>query len=175
VLDDRVRAFARTGAAIVIGTNDLAAAASLATRIVFLNRGRVVANGSPAELMRAVAGDTHIDITLDALPAAPPAFPERVRATVVAHGYAVATAGGSGDLPAICDALVRAGARIRDLRVREPGLSEAFLHFAGDSLNSGPAAGRDGNHAREITDSGAGQAPDSNVERRRRRPPWRRA
>ncbi len=54
----------QAGAAVVLATND-AAAAALATRIVFLHRGRKVADSPAQALLRSVAGETRIDVELD--------------------------------------------------------------------------------------------------------------
>jgi len=177
VLVDRLRACARRSGAVVFATNDLAVA-TVATRILFLHRGCIVADGSPAALMRAVAGRTRIDIVVDALAVTAPVFPEHVQALAVEGGYAIDTEGGSADLPAICEAVVRSGARIRDVRVREPGLADAFLHFTGDALRTaggsadGPAV--DPGPQRRGAMTGGPGAANREPGAGRRVPPWRR-
>jgi ABC-type multidrug transport system ATPase subunit len=174
VLIERMRGRAATAGSVVFGTNDLAVA-TVATRIAFLHRGRIVVDAPPSELMRAVAGHTRIEVLLDALPARAPVFPGHVSAVAIDIGYVIETQAGSADLPPICDAVVRSGARIRDIRVREPGLADAFLRFTGAALGPEPAprgtavedAGPTADHARHAHEvSGAAGG-------RRRGPRWR--
>ncbi|MDE2233979.1 MAG: ABC transporter ATP-binding protein [Gammaproteobacteria bacterium] len=52
---NRLREFKRAGRSIVLTTHYLEEADALADRIVVINRGRVVAEGTPAEIKRSVA------------------------------------------------------------------------------------------------------------------------
>lgn len=55
----RVRQLASSGSAVLLTTHDLSEAAELATRVVMIHAGRVVANGSPAEVA-ALAGQRRL-------------------------------------------------------------------------------------------------------------------
>jgi ABC-2 type transport system ATP-binding protein len=53
---DVIRSFAARGRSILLTTHDLREAEGLATRVIVLDRGRVVASGSPAVLARQLGG-----------------------------------------------------------------------------------------------------------------------
>jgi ABC-2 type transport system ATP-binding protein len=131
-----LQAHAAKGGATVFATNDLAAA-TLATRIVFLHHGRMVADAPPAELMRGVAGKTRIEVALEGPPVTLPDFADDIRvAGVDGAGCTFETTRASA-LPEICAALLQAGAHIRSVRVREPDLGDAFRQLTGEDLRTG--------------------------------------
>jgi ABC-2 type transport system ATP-binding protein len=128
-LQDRARA----GSTVVMGTNDVHTA-MLASRVLFLHRGKKVADAAPGELLRSVAGVARIDVSLASPPERAPVFPSGVTALHAAEGYSVEAADAAA-LPDVCAALLRAGARIREVRVREPDLADVFRTLTGEALN----------------------------------------
>jgi ABC-2 type transport system ATP-binding protein len=52
-----IRDLASAGTTILVSTHDLAEAEQLADRVLIIDRGRIVADGTPAELMGAVEGE----------------------------------------------------------------------------------------------------------------------
>jgi ABC-2 type transport system ATP-binding protein len=156
-----LRAHAGRGGAAVIATNDMAATA-FGTRVVFLNHGRRIADASPAELIASVGGRTSIDVVLEAAPVGAFELPDGTTAVATADGLAVETDAGAAALPAICDALVRAGARIRALHVREPGIIDAFRVLTGEDLAT-------------ATDPAQPTHTLASSDASRRGPPWRRS
>ncbi len=137
-LRELLAARARAGTAIVVATNDLHGLIPVATRIVFLHEGRKVADDAPDALLARVRGATRIDVTLDTVPDGI-VFPIGTTAVLRPDGCEIRTPDGTATLPAICAALVEAGARIRALRVREPDLTDVFRDLTGADL--APAAG----------------------------------
>ena len=91
---------------IVLTTHDLAEAEKLADRILILAGGRIIAEGSPDQLARRVAGDAEVRWTRDG---------ERY-----VHATADATA-------FLRDLLREHGDRIRELEVRRASLEDAYL------------------------------------------------
>lgn len=163
-LREQLAARAAAGRTTIFATNDLDAAA-FAGRIVFLHRGRAIADAPPVELLRLVQGSTRIDVGLGGPPAHPPAFTDDIAVTTTADGLTLRTDRGAAALAGICDALAAAGARILTLRVREPGLGDVFsLLTGGEALPEAPEA-PDAGDARETRRAGG---------RARPRPPWRR-
>jgi ABC-2 type transport system ATP-binding protein len=118
-----VRRRAATGRTVLFATHYLAEADEYADRIVVLAEGRVVADGSGAEIKRVVGGrrvsfrlaDGPVD-GLDRLPG--------VRTVEVRADRALLT---SEDADATVAALIQARGPVRDLEVTGAGLTEAFL------------------------------------------------
>ena len=127
---------AREHAAVVIATHEVDAVPGLASRVVFLHRGGVVAQGSPQELLDRLGGVTHIEIVLEG--EAPPelAIGEDVAVSVAGTVISLECPGGSSVLPNVCHTLLEAGARIRKIDVSEPGLAEAFRRLTGERLEA---------------------------------------
>jgi ABC-2 type transport system ATP-binding protein len=110
------------GGTVVVATHDLHEAEAAADRVVVVDAGRVVADGSPRALA-ARAGTTRIAYVGDR---APPGFPDarRERGRVVLD---VADAG------VAVTRLVREGVELRELEVRALSLEEAIARLRGAS------------------------------------------
>ena len=130
------------GAAALLATNDVAGAPGLARRIVFLEGGRVVADGEPEALLATLGGRTRIQVTLD--PAGARASqvlswlvpPEGVSARGEDLTLLAESERGSEPLPELIEGLQRAGARVLALRVREPDLGDVFRKLTGRKLDA---------------------------------------
>jgi ABC-2 type transport system ATP-binding protein len=91
---------------VLLTTHDLHEAEALADRIVILDRGRVVADGTAAELARRIAGQDEVRWTLDG------------------REFARSTA----DSTALAFELFRThGAALADLRIRKVSLEDTYL------------------------------------------------
>jgi ABC-2 type transport system ATP-binding protein len=133
---------AARGAAVVFATNDLAAAA-FAGRVVLLGRGRRIADDSPARLLAAFDGRTQVDIALDAPPAALPEVGghggndrPRFAFARTEEGVTTTIERGAAQLPDVLRALLDAGIRPREIRVREPGLADVSRALTGEDLEA---------------------------------------
>ncbi len=122
------------GDLIVLATNDLEFATRVATRVVFLNRGTVVADAAPDELLASVAGVTRFEIALRRSLEAPVDPPQGVRLMSMGERLVLETDSGTAVLPAVCEMLLKAGAEVTSIDVREPGLAEVFNRLTGDTL-----------------------------------------
>ncbi len=131
-LFEHLRAAARRTGAAVLATNDVRAASTVASRIVFLRDGGKIADAPPAELLAAVRGQTRIEIDLES---APPAveFPIDVLVAAHARGWVLESPRGTSALAGICAALADADARVLAIRVNEPDLTDAFRVITGDA------------------------------------------
>ncbi len=136
LLADVLKERARAGAAVVLATNDLAEAERLCDRVVFLHAGRAVLEGPPAVLIARLGGKTRFEFTLVAA-MAPDIRVSGVEIALATAGKLVAHAtNGSSPLPALCEAIQRAGAAIVAVAVRRPGLDDVFLKATGQELAS---------------------------------------
>jgi ABC-2 type transport system ATP-binding protein len=134
---DAIRDLGRQGTEILLSTQYLDEADQLAARIVIIDAGRVVADGSPGELKSRAGSDrieVHVRDRVDLEPAvavltglgsvAPEVDPGTRRAILpCTDGPAV--------LAAVTAGLVEAGVAIDDVTLRRPTLDEVFLALTG--------------------------------------------
>jgi ABC-2 type transport system ATP-binding protein len=133
---DLLRALVRDGATLVLTTQYLEEADRLADDIVVLDRGRVAAAGSPAQLKAQVGGE-RIEITV--------ASAEHLTPAAAALGqFADGPSGSDADslqvtvpvrpgtrLMEVALALDRAGVQVTDVHRREATLDDVFLTLTG--------------------------------------------
>ena len=129
-----VRELVAAGTSILLTTQYLDEADELADRIAVLNGGRIVADGSPAELKRLVPGgrvrlEFDDEATLDAASAA---FDEAPRDDA-ALAIDVPSDGGFGSLRSIMERLDRGGIEARSLSIHTPDLDDVFFALTGRS------------------------------------------
>jgi len=136
-----IRAHAKGGAALLYSTHHMEEAEQLCDRVVLIDRGRAVATGTPASVIRAAVPGVLIDVvTRDALPDGWLHGIARARATAAPHtdaparGIAVRVALDDTDAaPRVLEQAARGGGLI-DFRVHRPSLHDAFLALTGHAL-----------------------------------------
>jgi ABC-2 type transport system ATP-binding protein len=142
---DEVRRLADEGVTVFLTTQYLEEADVLADRVGIIDRGKIVAEGTPAEL-KAGIGRPSVEVVpedpgdRERLAAALSRFGEEAAAS--ANSVAVRLPKGVGDLAEIIRALDTEGLRIADLRLHSPTLDDVFLAKTGRSLE-GAAEGED--------------------------------
>ena len=129
---DLVRGLVADGVTIMLTTQYLDEADQLADRIAVLDSGRIVAEGTPAELKRRVPGGTIVLYLNDraGLEATARAFPEGARDD---DALTLSLSAG-GDIPSIrsvLDRLERSAVTASHLEVTSPGLDDVFLALTG--------------------------------------------
>ena len=117
---EHVRRFAASGGTVLLTTHHLEEADALASRIVVLVDGKVVAEGSPAEI-KARAGVKRVRVPAQDLPPLPGV--ERVEREGTVETLYVR------DAAAVVRALVLAGASVDGLEVLPVSLEEAFMEL----------------------------------------------
>ncbi len=141
---DEVRRLASDGVTVFLTTQYLEEADVLADRVGIIDRGRIVAEGTPAELKAAIGRPS-----VEAVPADPGDL-DRLASVLQRFGEEAAAAPGAvaarlpegvGDLAEIVRALDAEGVAIADLRLHSPTLDDVFLAKTGRSLEG---AGEDG-------------------------------
>jgi ABC-2 type transport system ATP-binding protein len=121
---------------IFLTTQYLEEADALAGRVGIIDHGRIVAEGTPAELKRSIGADLIVLRVDDA---------ETARRAIAAvpgvdsvefHGDEVTTttADGPSTVSPIVVALAEAGVAVRTLTLREPTLDDVFLTLTGNRL-----------------------------------------
>ena len=129
-----VRELAREGVTVFLTTQYLEEADHLAHTVAVLDAGRLVAQGTPAELKRLVPGG-HIRLQFadaEQLDAAARAFP-RSTSDPVSLSLQVPSDGGLHALRSLLDALDRSSLTPDELSVHLPDLDDVFLSLTGQA------------------------------------------
>ncbi len=142
---DMVRDLARAGTTVLLTTQYLEEADTLADQIVIISAGRVAETGTPAAL-KARLGTVVFWLSFESLAAAQAAETVLARAGYQpereAAGVRVRSATGSGALPAVLRALDGPVPDPVSVTVREPTLDDVFLSLTGHDGNAGMTDGR---------------------------------
>lgn len=124
------------GMTIFLTTQYLEEADALANRVGIIDRGRIIAEGTPAQLKRSIGADivaVQVDQPAPAA-AAIAALPGIDHVETAGDEVLAATADGPGHVSPIALALADAGVRVRALTLREPTLDDVFLTLTGQHL-----------------------------------------
>jgi ABC-2 type transport system ATP-binding protein len=132
-----VREQAKAGACVLYTTHYMEEAETLCDRLAIVDRGKIIAQGTLAEL-RSMMGEKDV-LRLSGV------FPSDVRETVEKLGgievlhleeseLVLAATAGSSRLPAIFAALHNAGAEIGDTTLTRPTLESLFIKLTGKQL-----------------------------------------
>jgi ABC-2 type transport system ATP-binding protein len=141
---DEVRRLANDGVTVFLTTQYLEEADVLADRVGIIDRGSIVAEGTPAELKASIGRPSVEVIPRD------PGDLERVAAVLRRFGeQAAASSGGAaarlpegvGDVAEIVRTLDAEGLAIADLRLHTPTLVDVFLAKTGRSLEGAGGGG----------------------------------
>jgi ABC-2 type transport system ATP-binding protein len=132
-----IRELVGGGVTLLLTTQYLDEADALADRIVVVDRGKVIAQGTAGEL-KAATGAARLEATLAAAhPGAVEALRPLVDGSVeVSHDgrrLRAPVRGGAGLATAVVRALDRAGVLVDDVEVRPPSLDDVFLALTGRS------------------------------------------
>jgi ABC-2 type transport system ATP-binding protein len=125
------------GMTIFLTTQYLEEADELAHRVGIINDGRIVAEGTPAELKRSVGSDVIVArVEGDAAGVLPMVAAVEGVSNVEAHGneLVIATANGSATISPIAVALAGSEVVVRDLTLRTPTLDDVFLDLTGSHI-----------------------------------------
>ena len=132
----------RDGKALLYTTHYMEEVERLADRIVIVDHGRVVAEGSLAQLLARLPSSQHLVLDLDAAPdaAAWQGLPG-VRLVQVADArLTLALDDLVATVPEVSQALSRQGRRVRHLSSEKASLEDVFLHLTGRTLRDGEGA-----------------------------------
>jgi ABC-2 type transport system ATP-binding protein len=125
------------GITIFLTTQYLEEADELANRVGIIDNGRIVAEGTPTELKKAVGADVII-VRVDGDPGSACAVLEQVPGvqSVEVHGseLVIATGAGSATISPVAVALAATDVVVRDLTLRTPTLDDVFLDLTGTHI-----------------------------------------
>ena len=125
---DLVRSIRDRGKTIFLTTHYMEEAEALCDRVLVIDRGRIVALGTPEELIRGLGESTRIVFTAEEGYDSSPLGSVPGVAQVERDGARVVVTG-KGDrlVVLVVNALDATGARFRDLRTERPDLEDVFL------------------------------------------------
>jgi len=134
------RLAADRGKSVLLTTHYLDEADQLAEQIAIVDRGKVVAEGTPDELKRELRGDAiHVDLEADyngAVSRALTGLPA-IRDVVVDGRTLRARADDGGRaVPVVLQALESAGVAVSSVRVARPSLDDVYLKYTGRTFDA---------------------------------------
>ncbi len=162
---DVIRELVGAGTTLLLTTQYLEEADQLADRIVVIDHGRIIADGTGNEL-KANAGGITVEVLLDATDRVGEACDVLSAAGLSPRGVAGATAdlevptdssSGLGTVQRVAAALQDADIGVTDLGLRRASLDEVFLQLTGQPVT----ASDDGSPSHPARDHGPDAAPDA--------------
>ena len=140
-----LRGLVREGTTLLLTTQYLEEADQLANEIIVIDRGRIIASGTPNQL-KDQAGEAAVVLTLTHA-----SDLESAEALMRAHSAEVhvdhaarrltAKAKGLGDMSRIGSAFDTSGIAVDDLGLKRPSLDDVFLHLTGHRAETTDEAG----------------------------------
>ena len=128
-IHDILQSLKHDGKTILISSHYLDEIEALADRVIILSAGRIVADGTPLDLLARAAGTSILWLAVDTVddPAGlvPQATFEGRDGTLLRYRTADPTAAIVG----LADALRASGARLGDLRLKRPSLEDVYLQL----------------------------------------------
>jgi ABC-2 type transport system ATP-binding protein len=125
---------------VLLTTHYLDEADRLAARLAIVDAGRVVVEGTPAELKRQLRGDTvSVEVAEDDVtPALAALSGLRGLSDVSADGTTLRARAdaGAGAVPAVLAALERSGLAVASVTVGRPSLDDVYLRHVGRSFEA---------------------------------------
>jgi ABC-2 type transport system ATP-binding protein len=159
---DAIRRLVADGVTVLLTTQYLDEADTLADRIVVIDHGRVIAEGTPLELKEA-SRSVHLVVTLasphpGAVTAMAPLVAGAVDVSAEGRRLSAGADSASGLATSVVRALDKAGVVVDTIEVRQPSLDDVFFsltggHIAADDEDSPPAdedAPVDGTSTRQL-------------------------
>jgi len=132
-----IRGLRAAGTAVLYTTHYLEEAETLCDRIGIIDRGRLLAEGTLAQLQERLGGDRVFVVEGEMKGACPedwPGFCERFRVIQKSERQLVVAAVGRGD-PADClKALLALPVHVENVTLKRPSLSDVFLQLTGRDL-----------------------------------------
>ena len=146
------------GMTVLLTTHYLEEADRLASRLAIVDRGRVVATGTPDELKGELRGDAvHVELPADADPARVrqvlDALPAVRDVVIAGRGVSARSDDGAVAVPIVLAGLQRAGVNAASVAVARPSLDDVYLRHTGRRYSESESPGRAG-QANELETAG---------------------
>jgi ABC-2 type transport system ATP-binding protein len=139
----QIRALRRMGATVFLTTHYMEEADALCDRIAIMDKGRIVAQGTPQELKSGIEGDI-LSLTVNHIENAPLVAVETLRDLPIVReiesdggSLRLVVAHGGEALPVVLRLLEGKGVGVADIALSRPSLDDVFLRATGHSLKDG--------------------------------------
>lgn len=139
---DIIRGFRDRRRTVLLTTHYMDEAERLCDRIAIVDHGKVIALGTPRELIATLGGEHVIEVTLDANGLSPQIEPQQladlpsVSSAAAENGHLVLSVGEPHIvLPALLERLNQLGGRLANLTTRHASLEDVFVKLAGRHLD----------------------------------------
>jgi len=157
--DEIARLSAGEGLTILLTTHYLEEADRLASRLAIVERGRLVAAGSPDELKARLHGDTvHVELAVPGDPAELEAVLGQVPAvrevSVTGTQLDARSDDSATTVPALLTALERAGIAVHGITAARPTLDDVYLRYAGRRFAEAEEPGQAASQSAQNTSGG---------------------
>lgn len=125
-----IRERSEAGLTTWAASNDPGWLARTCDRVLFIDSGRIAAQGSPAELVGAVEDRSTVTLTVTG-PVTEPDFPGLVSLAQEGDRLTVLLEPDPGLVPRLLEAIQAQGVLVSQMEVASPGLAEAYLRATG--------------------------------------------
>ncbi|HUG42123.1 MAG TPA: ABC transporter ATP-binding protein [Longimicrobiales bacterium] len=133
-----IERFLAGGGTVLLTTHYMEEAAHLSHRIAIMDRGQVIARGTPAGLVASLGAEHVVEFSLRDGSALDPASLAHLPGVTGAHAreeaLVLTVREVHGAIPALLSELERRGVALSDLRTRHATLEDVFLELTGRSL-----------------------------------------
>jgi ABC-2 type transport system ATP-binding protein len=158
---EAIRELIGEGVTVLLTTQYLEEADALANRIVVVDHGRVIAEGTPLELKEA-SRSARLEVTLasshpDAVGAIAPLVSGRVHVSDDGRRLSAGVDASTGLATAVVRALDAAGVLVDNIEVRQPSLDDVFFSLTGGHIEEEVAEGPASDGASAAAPDGAGR------------------
>jgi ABC-2 type transport system ATP-binding protein len=144
---DIIRSFKELGRTVLLTTHYMDEAERLCDRVAIVDHGKVIAGGSPRELIASLGGEHILDFSVvnsngeGRLPSSSFAGLPAVRSVRVEDGvYSLAVTEPHIALPAVLERLRQTNRELSGLTTRHASLEDVFVTLTGRHLREGPPA-----------------------------------
>src|SRR5438876_826325 len=135
---DIIREFQRSGGTVLLTTHYMDEAERLCDRLAVVDHGKIIAEGSPAELIEKLGGHHMVEFSLAADSAGPPeAWKSLPGVDSVYHDdgrVCLAVREPHRTIPALLEEVHRQSAQLQHLTTRQASLEDVFVHLTGRHL-----------------------------------------
>jgi ABC-2 type transport system ATP-binding protein len=136
---DVVREFKGRGRTVMLTTHYMDEAEKLCDRVAVIDHGKVIALGTPNELILQLGGEHVIDFTLDGTPDVTAELLQTVKSVTAARpaaggGFTLTVSDPPLALPALLELLRAKGATLAGLTTRHATLEDVFVNLTGRQL-----------------------------------------
>jgi ABC-2 type transport system ATP-binding protein len=132
-----VQAFKAQGGTVLLTTHYMEEASRLCDRLAILDHGRVIARGSPAELIASLGAPHVVEVITTPVLEDLAQIPGVVRVSNKADARVLAVNDVTATLPAVLEKARAAGVTVKNVSTREATLEDVFVHLTGSELRDG--------------------------------------